>query len=283
VPHVLVSLVLALPLALVAAGAGQQPPRDPAAARLLPQTRPDHAPETAEQADADIAALEKIAATNPTDPRGYLAIARRCEEFVRRQHAAPESERWRFVLLGGQAADRALAVDANFVDALIYKGILLRHQAVLEPDAAQKQALVAQADALRAKALVLRQGSAQLQAPRPLSVAASTQCPARGLVDGVAPLRVGGQVRVPIKTKDVRPVYPPEAQQNRIQGIIIIEVVVNANGEVVDPCVLRTVPELEAAALEAVRQWQFQPAVYDGKPWPVVMTVTVNFTLQSDR
>jgi protein TonB len=93
-------------------------------------------------------------------------------------------------------------------------------------------------------------------------------------------VRVGGAIKAPVKTKDVRPVYPSIAQSARVQGVVIIEATLGPNGTVTDAKVLRSIPLLDAAALDAVRQWQFTPTTLNGQPVPVIMTVTVNFTLQ---
>jgi protein TonB len=95
-----------------------------------------------------------------------------------------------------------------------------------------------------------------------------------------APVRVGGNIKAPVKTKDVRPVYPAIAQSARVQGIVIIEATIGPNGKVADAKVLRSIPLLDNAALDAVRQWQFTPTLLNGVPVPVIMTVTVQFTLQ---
>src|SRR5438034_7374670 len=95
-----------------------------------------------------------------------------------------------------------------------------------------------------------------------------------------APVRVGGNIRAPQKTKDVKPVYPAIAQSARVQGVVIIEATIGPTGAVQEAKVLRSIPLLDAAALDAVRQWQFTPTLLNGVPVPVIMTVTVNFTLQ---
>jgi protein TonB len=95
-----------------------------------------------------------------------------------------------------------------------------------------------------------------------------------------APVRVGGNIKTPTKVKDVKPVYPAIAQSARVQGVVIIEATIGPNGAVQDAKVLRSIPLLDAAALDAVRQWQFTPTLLNGVPVPVIMTVTVNFTLQ---
>jgi len=95
-----------------------------------------------------------------------------------------------------------------------------------------------------------------------------------------APVRVGGNIKPPTKTRDVRPTYPAIAQSARVQGIVIIEATIGPNGRVTDANVLRSIPLLDNAALDAVKQWEFTPTLLNGVPVPVIMTVTVNFTLQ---
>ena len=95
-----------------------------------------------------------------------------------------------------------------------------------------------------------------------------------------APVRVGGNIKPPSKTRDVKPVYPAIAQSARVQGVVIIEATIGPNGAVQEAKVLRSIPLLDAAALDAVKQWQFTPTLLNGVPVPVIMTVTVQFTLQ---
>ena len=80
--------------------------------------------------------------------------------------------------------------------------------------------------------------------------------------------------------KDVKPIYPAIAQSARVQGIVIIEATIGPGGTVQEAKVLRSIPLLDAAALDAVKQWVFTPTLLNGLPVPVIMTVTVNFTLQ---
>ena len=63
------------------------------------------------------------------------------------------------------------------------------------------------------------------------------------------------------------------------QGVVIIEATIGPNGRVQDARVLRSIPLLDQAALDAVRQWEFTPTLLNGVPVPVIMTVTVQFTL----
>jgi protein TonB len=91
-------------------------------------------------------------------------------------------------------------------------------------------------------------------------------------------VRPGGNVKAPAKVHDVAPVYPAIAQAARVQGVVILQATIGADGRVVDAAVLRSVPLLDAAAIDAVRQWRYTPTALNGQPVAVVMTVTVNFT-----
>ena len=95
-----------------------------------------------------------------------------------------------------------------------------------------------------------------------------------------APVRVGGNIKQPARTKYVEPVYPAIAQSARVQGVVIIEATIGVDGKVVDAKVLRSIPLLDAAALDAVRLSEFMPTIVNGGPVPVIMTVTVDFTLR---
>ena len=102
---------------------------------------------------------------------------------------------------------------------------------------------------------------------------------ARTTVTADGAIRVGGNVRAPIKVKDVKPVYPPEAREARVQGVVIAEVRIEPDGRIGDARILRSIPMLDAAALDAVRQWEFMPTLLNGVAVPVVMTVTIQFSL----
>jgi protein TonB len=94
-----------------------------------------------------------------------------------------------------------------------------------------------------------------------------------------APVRVGGNIQAPKKIKDVKPVYPSIAQSARVSGIVIIEALIDVSGKVQSARVIRSVALLDDAALDAVRQWEFTPTLLNGKPTPIIMSVTVNFQL----
>jgi protein TonB len=88
---------------------------------------------------------------------------------------------------------------------------------------------------------------------------------------------VAGPVKPPHKIRDVAPVYPAIAHSARIGGTVQVEATVGPDGKVVDARIVQSVPLLDQAALDAVQQWQYEPATQNGKPVPVVMRVNVKF------
>jgi len=95
------------------------------------------------------------------------------------------------------------------------------------------------------------------------------------------PVRVGGAVQEPRKVLDVAPLYPRLAARAGIKGTVVIEALVDPRGRVAEATVLKGVPALDEAALEAVRRWVYTPTLIDGVPTPIIMTVTVRFDLRS--
>jgi protein TonB len=90
-------------------------------------------------------------------------------------------------------------------------------------------------------------------------------------------------IQEPRKTKHVPPVYPQIAQTARVQGMVIIEAVVDKEGRVGYARILKSVPLLDQAAMDAIRQWEFTPTLVDGIPVEIRMTMTANFTLTGGR
>lgn len=102
--------------------------------------------------------------------------------------------------------------------------------------------------------------------------------PSAGL-GGAAPVRVGGAIMQPTKTRHISPEYPAIAKSARVQGVVILEAVIGTDGRVAETRILRSIPLLDQAAHDAVRQWEYTPTLLNGQPVPVIMTVTVQFTL----
>jgi TonB family protein len=94
------------------------------------------------------------------------------------------------------------------------------------------------------------------------------------------PIHLRSGMEPPRKIVDARPSYPAIAQAARVGGVVILEAVIDAQGHVEAVRVLRSIPLLDRAAVDAVKQWTFTPTLLNGVPVPIVMTVTVNFELR---
>jgi periplasmic protein TonB len=92
-------------------------------------------------------------------------------------------------------------------------------------------------------------------------------------------VRVGGDVKPPVKVKGAPPVYPDVAKRARVEGVVILEATIGIDGKVKDIKVIRSVKLLEAAAMDAVRTWEFKPTVVNGQTVQVITTIPVNFSL----
>jgi TonB family protein len=142
-----------------------------------------------------------------------------------------------------------------------------RHEVVLENARDWDRAITLQVAALREEINVTERR--RPAAGRPAAVP-----------DG-APLRVGGNISPPLKTVDVKPVYPAAMREAGLEGIVPIEATIGPNGSVTSVRVVsaQVHPDFAIAAVDAVRRWQFTPTLLNGAPVEVVMTVTVQFSL----
>jgi protein TonB len=93
------------------------------------------------------------------------------------------------------------------------------------------------------------------------------------------PIRVGGNVQQANLLTSVRPVYPPEAKQDRIQGTVRLEITIAKDGTVSTVAVVSGPPELVQSAVDAVKQWTYKPTLLNGEPVSVLSTVDVNYSL----
>jgi TonB family protein len=156
-----------------------------------------------------------------------------------------------------------LLEDEGLTDAAEETLLAARRQ---QPDGVEPYRMLAQYYARRATALSRQ---AQQQAPRP-----APGNPGERDENGV--YRIGGPIAPPSRLEIAK--YPPEAAAAGIQGNVLAEIVINESGTVSDAQIVRSIPMLDEAALQAVRNWRFTPTVVDGQSVPVRMTVTVNFT-----
>ena len=99
---------------------------------------------------------------------------------------------------------------------------------------------------------------------------------------GHGPFRVGGDVKAPVVVNRVEPVYTAEADKAAISGIVIVEMLIDAEGKVQDVRVLKGLPfGLSDSAGAAVKRWVFRPGTLNGQPVPVIFTVTIAFPPKS--
>lgn len=95
------------------------------------------------------------------------------------------------------------------------------------------------------------------------------------------PIRVGGDVKAPKKLIYPSPQYTEIARKARITGVVIIEAIIDKQGDVTNVKILKSLPMgLDQAAADAVARWKFEPATLNGKPVAVIYNLTVNFQLQ---
>ena len=230
--------------------------------------------------------LENIAQRHPTDLQAHQLVAVYYYDKASKDQRLSAEDRLRYADAGIAAEDRVLAQNPESVDALVYKGLLLRIKANL--DAANRDALIAEANMLRDRGLELQKARAATTSSTSSSLApgAPQPPPPPGpptpppLVDGLQPVRVGGNIKAPTKLHDVRPEYPADALNAGVSGMVIVEATIDTQGNIHTTKVLRSIPMLDAAAVEAVKGWKFTPTHLNGSPVPVIMTVTVNFTRQ---
>jgi TonB family protein len=209
---------------------------------------------------ADVSGVVILEAT--IDPQGNVAGVRVLRSIPLLDQAAIDAVRqWKYApaLLNGAAVSVMMTVTVNFS---------------LAPPAADPAAPQTPDDS--------RTSEEQLDAMTALLERARQQN--RQVDNNFAPnasdvLRVGGDIREPRKVHDARPAYPAAARAAGVSGVVILETIIDAQGAVADVRVLRSVPLLDEAAIEAVRQWRYEPVIVDGAATPVRMTVTVNFTL----
>lgn len=103
---------------------------------------------------------------------------------------------------------------------------------------------------------------------------------ARPQAQAPRPVRVGSGFATLHKVRDVQPVYPASAIAAKVEGVVVVEAKIDVTGRVTEARILRSIALLDQAALDAVRQWEFEPVVIDaiGRV-PIIATLTVSFKL----
>jgi len=96
----------------------------------------------------------------------------------------------------------------------------------------------------------------------------------------VKPVPVGGNIKPPTRLSYADPVYPQIAIAAKIDGMVILEATIDETGVVRDVKVLRSIPMLDQAAMDAVKRWRYTPTRLNGAAVPILLTVTVTFSLR---
>ena len=92
------------------------------------------------------------------------------------------------------------------------------------------------------------------------------------------PVRIGGLIATPRLLTRVRPVYPKVAARAHIEGLVILEAIVDEDGVVQQVRVLRSINYLDEPAIAALKQWRYEPLMLNGQRMPFLLTVTMTFT-----
>jgi protein TonB len=104
--------------------------------------------------------------------------------------------------------------------------------------------------------------------------------PASAGIGSSGPQRVGGTVGPPRKIKDVRPQYPEIGLLEHVRGAVVIDITIGTDGKVQEARVVQSIPRLDQAALQAVRQWEYEPTRVNGVLVALIMTVIITFAIQ---
>jgi protein TonB len=256
------------------------------AQQQMPRDRTDNEQRSSDRAafERKVSELEQTAAEQPANASAQHLVGSFYFEKTRDQSLTAD-ERRGYIKRGLVAEDRALAADPDYVEALVYKNLLLRTQATLETDAKLQAALLRDADALRNRAL-------ELQRTRPASYAIAEGTvvtpdpapppppPPPGGVDGpidwvYADTDITAAGKTPVKTKDVRPIYAPMVIASGYKGEVVLEAKIDVAGKVAQVRVIKSQPMLTQAAIDAVGQWEFDPTSVDAAG--SLITVTAIF------
>jgi len=94
------------------------------------------------------------------------------------------------------------------------------------------------------------------------------------------PVEVKRNINYPKKIKHFQPIYPSGAIQARVEGTVVVEAIIGKDGKIKSAKIIKSVPLLDSAALEAVKKWEYTPMIIDGEAKEIPLTVTINFKLK---
>ena len=141
------------------------------------------------------------------------------------------------------------------------------HRQAVDPAADKRLDVTLQVGGVREEIVVIAQRKPDRDASQP-------KAPRRRI-------RVGGNVRKAQLVRHVSPIYPPSAQSEGVEGTVLLEAVIDKEGR---PSGIKAVnsmvdPRLIEAAMEAVKQWRYNPVLLNGRPVEIVTTISVAFQL----
>ena len=183
---------------------------------------------------------------------------------------------------GLRALEKALEINPQYDDAMAYMNLLIRERADLRDTADECQRDVAIADEWVQKALATKKAKAeQRNANAGMVGPPPPPPPPPGQPGANAPqrIKISGDMVQRQKLRDVPPVYPELAKQAQIQGVVRLDIVIDKQGHVSNIRVLGGHPLLIPAALDAVKQWEYNPTLLNGQAVEVATEVSVNFLL----
>jgi TonB family protein len=113
------------------------------------------------------------------------------------------------------------------------------------------------------------------------SITVSGKGPQAGPTSETRRIRVGGNVQAAKLLQQVKPIYPAFAESAGIAGTVLLRAVISVDGGIMGLTLLSSPdPALADAAMDAARQWRYQPTLLNGQPVEVVTTISVNFRLE---
>ena len=99
-------------------------------------------------------------------------------------------------------------------------------------------------------------------------------------LDELKPIQIPTGAKGPVLTYEVKPTYPPDAKAMKVEGTVELEAIIDTSGRVVSAMVTQSIPALDQAAIDAVKQWQFRPALLNGEPVNVICNIEMSFKVK---
>jgi len=191
---------------------------------------------------------------------------------------------WATALLLAGSAPHRVPVQQQLSPARFAEAAKELKQSILQAGPSLKKPAPAQEKVLRREIEAARRFLAERHPAQDQNAARQVLCLSRAYFPEELPglekaLRVGGAVQAPQLIGKRAQRFPLQARKAGIQGVVIVEAIVDQEGCVRHPRVLKGVPNLDGAALAAVQSWAFQPARLEGEVVAVYYVLSVPFKL----